>query len=92
MAQELHFYETASGDWFYILERQHAPKDMWDWMEFADAFGPFPTYEAAARHEYESPSDTSGSTVVEYVPNKSIPKNALDLITERRVANNKARR
>jgi len=86
MAQELHFYETAGGDWFYVLERPHAPKDMWDWMEFADAFGPFLSLEAAEEHECQSPSDTSGATVIDYKPG-SIPKTAIDLITECRVTN-----
>ena len=66
MTQELQFIETASGDWFYILERKGAPKDQWDWMDDADAFGPYPTLEAAEDAEYQSDSDTSGSEVVEW--------------------------
>lgn len=63
MAQELVFAETDAG-WFYVLERRHAPKDAWDWTDDADAFGPFPTIEAAQDHEYRSDSDTSGAEIV----------------------------
>ena len=66
MAQELQFVETASGDWFYILERPYAPKDQWNWMDDADSFGPFSTLEAAQDHEYQSGTDTSGSEIVKW--------------------------
>lgn len=78
MSQELQFIETASGEWFYILEQPHAPKDVWDWHDYADAYGPFPTYEAAAEHEYHSDSDTSGSEIVEF--NERVPDSAQRLI------------
>ena len=84
MAQELNFIETASGDWFYILERPHAPKDQWDWMDDADAFGPFPTLEAAESHEYESPSRTSGCEIHEW--EGSIDPSAERLINALRAA------
>jgi hypothetical protein len=69
MAQELHFIEVSAGEWFYVLEHKSAPKDAWDWMENADAFGPFPTLEAAQDHEYQSDSDTSGAEIVTGIRN-----------------------
>ena len=45
MAQELQFIETDSGDWFYILEQPHAPKDVWDWHEFAYAYAHSPLWK-----------------------------------------------
>jgi hypothetical protein len=66
MAQELQFIELASGDWFYIIEDRDAPRDAWDWHEYATAHGPFPTLEAAQDHEYNSDSDTSGAEIVEF--------------------------
>lgn len=66
MGQELHFVERANGKWFYLLERRDAPKDAWDWLDYAEVFGPFASYEEAAEHEYRSDSDTSGATVIHF--------------------------
>lgn len=85
MAQELQFIEAEAGKWFYVLEDRHAPKDTWDWMEFADAFGPFPSLEAAQDHEYESSSDTSGCEIVDITRSHTISAQARKLIAEARV-------
>ena len=66
MAQELQFIETASGDWFYIIEDRDAPSDTWNWHDYATAHGPFPNLDAAQDHEYRSDSDTSGAEIVEW--------------------------
>jgi hypothetical protein len=42
--------EIEPGQWYYILERWDSPKGAFDWREYADAFGPFPTEEAAITH------------------------------------------
>jgi hypothetical protein len=66
MAQELQFVETEPGKWFYLLEDWNAPKETWDWHEYAQAFGPFASLEAACDHETRSDSDTSGAEIVEH--------------------------
>lgn len=66
MAQELIFAQNSDMQWFYIIEQRTAPKDAWDWQEYADCFGPFETLEEAQDHEYRSDSDTSGAEIIPY--------------------------
>ena len=42
--------EVSPPQWYMALERWNAPKSAWDWREFADAFGPFESQEAAIAH------------------------------------------
>jgi len=86
MSQELQFVEVEGGDWFYILEERGAPKDAWDWMDYAEAFGPFKTYEEACDHEYRSRSDTSGSEIVTFASGR-VSASALTLIEARQRKN-----
>ncbi len=62
--RELEFVEIEAGKWFYLLEDRMAPKDSWDWREFATGYGPFATYEEAQHHQYDLSSiSTPGHTV-----------------------------
>jgi hypothetical protein len=47
---ECHFYELPSAEWFYLLEEGSAPKQCWDWREYAVAYGPFMSYDVAREH------------------------------------------
>ena len=62
-SRENEFIEPVSGKWFYIIESTDAPKNSWDWREYAECFGPFDTLERAQEHLYDSHADTSGSTI-----------------------------
>jgi hypothetical protein len=42
--------EVAPGEWYYLLQNGGCPVGAWDWREYADAYGPFPTEEAADQH------------------------------------------
>jgi hypothetical protein len=42
--------EEKPGRWHYILEDYNAPKNSWDWMEYAKAYGPFQTHDKAYDH------------------------------------------
>ena len=35
--------EPVPDNWYYVLEDCMAPKCAWDWREYAEATGPFPT-------------------------------------------------
>lgn len=81
MSQEMVVVETENREWFYILEDKGAPKDSWDWREYATAYGPFPDIEKALEHEYDSDSDTSGYEIIGYGV-KPLDKTDLDLIAK----------
>jgi len=44
------FFKWDSGMWYYLLEDSHAPKNSWDWREYAQCYGPFQDQEEADTH------------------------------------------
>lgn len=50
-------------EWFYILERWDSPKGAWDWHEYAEGYGPFPTLEAAEEHLRRHHANPGGAMV-----------------------------
>jgi hypothetical protein len=64
--RECVFLESTPGEWFYILERTSAPKDAYDWRDYADAYGPFRTKTAARHHLHSHHSNPGGATNVPY--------------------------
>lgn len=42
--------QVTPDKWYYIIEDYNAPKNSWDWREYAGAYGPFPTEMAAREH------------------------------------------
>lgn len=63
---ECMFIEIKPGEWYYILETWDSPKGGWDWREYAEAYGPFPTEEAAAKHLDENHANPGGSWTQEF--------------------------
>ena len=57
--------ETNDG-WFYILEHGNAPKEAWDWMDYATAYGPFTSKAAATRHLGTNHANPGGWGVAHY--------------------------
>lgn len=57
------FIEPEAGSWYYLQERADGWADPFDWIEQADAFGPFKNYEEACDHQYDYQPTTSGSEV-----------------------------
>lgn len=55
--------ETAPGSWYYLLERGDAPKRCWDWREYANPYGPFPSYAHACRHLHHYHANPGGHEV-----------------------------
>lgn len=64
--QECLYVEVKPGEWYYVLEGYGAPKQAWDWREFADATGPFPTQEALRKHLHDNHANPGGASVRAY--------------------------
>jgi hypothetical protein len=48
---ECEFFQwEEENNWYYLLEQSSAPKCSWDWHEYADAYGPFKSFELAKAH------------------------------------------
>lgn len=45
--REFVFVERKKGKWFYILENIDAPITAWNWLDYAEASGPFYSLEDA---------------------------------------------
>lgn len=62
--QECMFVEEKPGHWHYVLEDYNAPKNSWDWMEHAKAYGPFQTEEKACQHLSDNHANPGGSFTI----------------------------
>jgi hypothetical protein len=65
---ECAFIEATPGEWFYILEDYDAPKNAWDWREYAEAYGPFPTFDEARTHLRDTHANPGGWWEQKYDP------------------------
>lgn len=61
------FVEVEPGKWYYILEDTRAPKNAWDWREYAFAYGPFSTEDEANKHLVYNHANPGGSYSIPYV-------------------------
>ena len=59
--------QVRTDQWYYVLEHRNAPKDAWDWREYADAYGPFATEEQANEHLFRNHANPGG-TITEMLP------------------------
>jgi hypothetical protein len=66
------FIETEPGVWYYLLEDRNAPKNAWDWREFATAYGPFGGVELAQEHLREEHANPGGWQVLPYTPEQEL--------------------
>lgn len=57
------FYEVEEGKHYYVLENWDAPKMAWDWREYATAYGPFPSDDAASEHLRQNHANPGGRTM-----------------------------
>tara|TARA_R110000751_G_scaffold5643_7_gene25478 strand:+ start:3336 stop:3638 length:303 start_codon:yes stop_codon:yes gene_type:complete len=58
---ECEFIQWENEEWYYILEDYNAPKNAWDWKEYASAYGPFKTEEIANHHLCDNHTNPGGS-------------------------------
>lgn len=49
-----------NGKHYYALERYNAPKNSWDWTDYADVYGPFDSLETAIRHLSDNHANPGG--------------------------------
>jgi len=72
------YIEISPKTWYYILEDSDAPKNSWNWFEYASACGPFVSFDKAQDHLHENHSNPGGynkySYEKDFVPNESIRK------------------
>jgi hypothetical protein len=76
------FIEMKPNKWFYVLENYNAPKNSWDWMEYARAFGPFTTEEQAETHLSKYHANPGGWSSQAYVKDRKISKTLAELISK----------
>jgi hypothetical protein len=62
------FEEVEPGKWWYVLEDTYAPKNSWDWREYADAYGPFSTLDIAVKHLHDNHANPGGWSEYSYNP------------------------
>jgi len=65
---ECSFVEVKRGEWWYVLEDYHAPKNAWDWREYATAYGPFSTLDVATGHLSRNHANPGGWSESPYKP------------------------
>ena len=64
--------EVEPGAWYYLLEEGNAPKNAWDWREFATAYGPFGDVKQAQTHLTEEHANPGGWWVDPYKPERKL--------------------
>ena len=69
--------EAPAGRHYYILERGSAPKNAWDWREYADAYGPFESRDEAYGHLAANHANPGGSDQVGVVDREAEPYKSL---------------
>ncbi len=63
---ECDFIEWEPNKWFYALQDWSCPRGAWDWREYATAYGPFTTYEAARKHLRDNHANPGGHSICAY--------------------------
>lgn len=53
------------NQWYYLLEDSCAPKNSWDWREYAKAYGPFASMGLADKHLSDNHANPGGFSVDE---------------------------
>ncbi len=61
---ECHIIEPEPSKWYYVLEDGNAPKNAWDWREYATATGPFSTEQEAQDHLAKHESNPGGLSII----------------------------
>lgn len=70
---------TTTGEWWYLLENWDSPKGAMDWREYANAYGPFVSYEAADQHLCDHHANPGGSwTDDAYTPDEVVERLILE--------------
>lgn len=65
--------EVKPGVWYYVLEDGGAPKNAWDWREYADAYGPFASDDQAIDHLHRNHANPGGYNVNRFAERNGRP-------------------
>jgi len=76
---ECDFIEVEPNVWYYFLEDYNAPRNAWDWLEYACAYGPFTSFEAAHKDLGDNHANPGGYGMQPY--DKEKPYVTCDQVT-----------
>jgi hypothetical protein len=62
---ECDFIEIKKNVWYYILENYDAPKNAWDWREYATCYGPFSSFDIANKYLSDNHANPGGYSMNE---------------------------
>lgn len=80
---ECHFVTLETNEVFYVLQDYSCPVGAWDWREYAKAFGPFASEEAAEAHLYVNHANPGGGSSYDH-------KSGSDPVLDRLIASARA--
>lgn len=63
---ECQFIEAQRGKWFCILQNWDCPVGAWDWREYANAYGPYPSENAAVEALFENEANPGGWSITNF--------------------------
>lgn len=75
--------EPKPGKWYYILETGATPRG-YDWRDYATAFGPFPTMDAALNDLDRYHANPGGFWTEPYDPARPVEQWVLDMVAKAR--------
>ena len=78
------FVEVAPGAWMLVLEEGSAPKQSWDWREYATSYGMFASEEKANEFLHQHFANPGGSCSYPYDPDEKPDPVMTDLISRAR--------
>jgi hypothetical protein len=83
---ECEFIEILPGKWYYLLQQGSCPVQVWDWREYADAYGPFPTEEKAEENLQANHQNPGGWSTCGYRGENGEPMSKGDEVLEKLIA------
>ena len=78
--QNCQFVEAKPGNWYLILELFNAPKNAWDWRDWASCYGPFSSALATRTYLDQNFANPGGSDTIPYTANLESDSNLQLLI------------
>lgn len=69
---ECAFYRTPDDQWYYALEDWDAPRNAFDWHDYATFYGPFQSEEAADTHLSDNHANPGGMSIF-HLTNDDLP-------------------
>lgn len=54
---------VTTNEWYYLLENGSAPRNAFNWRDYATAYGPFTSYEEADEHLRRNHANPGGASI-----------------------------